>query len=302
MTQAQIRNLREMLRNRAVLDPDTDLADQRQFFERITAATPRPAGTTTAEGRIGGVPVVHTAHPGSGPDAPVVLYLHGGGYVLGTAASGTGLAANLAARAQARGVCVGYRLAPEHPFPAALEDTLAVYRALLDDGVPPSRVAFAGDSAGGGLVLTALVAARDAGLPVPAAAVVFSPWHDLTLSGASVNGRAGDDPILSPCVLQRYAADYLGAAAGRPPVLDDLRGLPPLLVQAGSHEILLDDAVCVAALAAAGDVPVHLQIQGGLTHVFQRFAGSGLLDEADAAMDAAGAFLRDALTPALAMV
>ncbi|NUS11918.1 MAG: alpha/beta hydrolase [Streptomyces sp.] len=300
MTHTQIKDFQDMLRNRPAMDPGMGLADQRRFFEEIAASTARPAGTTTADGRLGGVPVVHTAHPESGPDAPVVLYLHGGGYVVGTAASGTGLAAGLAARARGRGVSVGYRLAPEHPFPAALEDALAVYRALLDDGVPPSRVAVAGDSAGGGLALATLVAARDAGLPLPAAAVVFSPWYDLTLSGASITARAGDDPILSLSAMQRYAADYLGAAAGEPPVLDDLRGLPPLLVQVGSHEILLDDAVALAARAAADDVPVELAVYAGLTHVFQRFAGSGILDEADAAMDAAGGFLRRALAPAFA--
>ncbi|WP_031512834.1 alpha/beta hydrolase [Streptomyces sp. NRRL F-5123] len=301
MTQTQIKNLQAVLRDRPALDPDLTLAEQRAFFEQITSTAVLPAGTATAEGRLGGVPVVHTTHPEteSGPDAPVVLYLHGGGFVVGSARSGTSLTAGLASRARGRGVSVGYRLAPEHPFPAAVEDTLAVYRALLDEGTAPSRVAFAGDSAGGGLALQALVAARDAGLPLPAATVAFSPWYDLTLSGASITSRAGDDPILTPHMLRRYAADYLGAAAGAP-ALDDLRGLPPLLVQAGSHEIVLDDAVALASRAAADDVPVELEVTAGATHVFQRFAGSGLLDEADAALDSAGTFLRRALSPALA--
>ncbi|MFI0938136.1 alpha/beta hydrolase [Streptomyces sp. NPDC021020] len=301
MTQTQITNLQDMLRNRPALDPDLTLAEQREFFEQITSTAVLPAGTATTEGRLGGVPVVHTTHPetGSGPDTPVVLYLHGGGFVVGSARSGTALTAGLASRVRGRGVSVDYRLAPEHPFPAAVEDTLAVYRALLDEGTAPSRVAFAGDSAGGGLALQALVAAREAGLPLPAGTVVFSPWYDLTLSGASITSRAGDDPILTAHMLRRYAADYQGGASGVP-ALDDLRGLPPLLVQAGSHEIVLDDAVALAARAAADDVPVGLEITPGATHVFQRFAGSGLLDEADAALDSAGAFLRRALSPVLA--
>ncbi|MFI0899599.1 alpha/beta hydrolase [Streptomyces sp. NPDC020983] len=302
MTQTQIRNLQDMLRDRPALDPDQSLADQRAFFEQVTSTAVLPAGTATAEGRLGGVPVVHTTHPETedGPDAPAVLYLHGGGFVVGSARSGTALAAGLASRARGRGVSVDYRLAPEHPFPAAVEDTLAVYRALLDGGTAPSRIAFAGDSAGGGLAVQALVAARDAGLPLPAAAVVFSPWYDLTLSGASITSRAADDPILTAHMLRRYAADYLGTAAGTRPATDDLLGLPPLLVQAGSHEIVLDDAVALAARAAADDVPVELEVTAGATHVFQRFAGSGLLDEADAALDSAGAFLRRALSPVLA--
>lgn len=298
MTHSQIKNLQDMLRARPGLAPDSDVAEQRRFFAEVTSSAVLPAGTTTAEGLLGGVPVVHTAHPGAGPDAPVVLYLHGGGYVVGSAASGTSLTAGLAARAGGRGVSVDYRLAPEHPFPAALEDTLAVYRALLDDGVPPSRVAVAGDSAGGGLAVAALVAARDAGLPLPSAAVVFSPWYDLTLSGASVTARAADDLILTASALGRYAADYRGAAAAVPPKPEDLRGLPPLLVQVGSYEILLDDALALAARAAADDVPVGLEVYPGLTHVFQRFAGSGLLDEADTALDLAGDFLRRALAAA----
>ncbi|MGW5352625.1 alpha/beta hydrolase [Streptomyces sp. NPDC004031] len=302
MTQTQIKNLQDTLRSRPALDPDMPVADQRAFFEEITSTAVLPEGTVTTEGRLGGVPVVHTAHPQAegGPDAPVVLYLHGGGFVVGSARSGTSLTAGLASRARGRGVSVGYRLAPEHPFPAAVEDTLAVYRALLDDGTAPSRIAFAGDSAGGGLALQALVAARDAGLPLPAAAVVLSPWYDLTMSGASITARAADDPILTAHMLGRYAAAYRGPATGALPVLDDLRGLPPLLVQAGSHEIVLDDAVALASRAAADDVPVELEITAGATHVFQRFAGSGLLDEADAALDSAGAFLRRALTPVLA--
>ncbi|MDX6315079.1 MAG: epsilon-lactone hydrolase [Streptomyces sp.] len=305
MTQTQIEALQHMLRNRPLPDPAPGLAEQRRLFDAMRAATPLPDGTTTVDGRLGGVPVVFAQPPGVSPSAPVVLFFHGGAYVLGSAAAGVSLAAGLAARAGGRGISVGYRLAPEHPFPAAVHDALAAYRALLDDGVPPSRIAVAGDSAGGGLAVAALVAARDAGLPLPSSAVVFSPWSDLTLSGASVTARADDDLVLTADVLRHGAADYLrsaapGSALASPGLAADLGGLPPLLIQVGSHEILLDDAMRLAARAAAFDVPVDLQIRPGLPHVFQRFNGTGQLDEADAAMDAAGDFVRRALAPALA--
>ncbi|MEY9835689.1 alpha/beta hydrolase [Streptacidiphilus sp. EB103A] len=309
MTQTQLEAVQHMLRNRPVLDLATDLTEQRRLFDAMRESTPLPDGTTTTDGELGGVPVVLVEGPNtgsfdsSGSSVPVVLYFHGGGYVLGTAATGVALAVGLAARVGGRGISVGYRLAPEHPFPAAVEDALAAYRALLDDGVSPSRIAFAGDSAGGGLAVAALIAARDAGLPLPSAAVAFSPWTDLTLAGASVTGRADDDLVLTADILVHAAADYLGSADPRsalasPGLTADLSGLPPLLIQVGSHEILLDDAIALAARAAAFDVPVDLQIGPGLPHVFQRFAGTGRLDQADAAMDAAGDFLRRALASA----
>ena len=302
MTQTQLEVLQYTLRNRPVPDPVPGLAEQRRLFDAMRAATPLPDDITTKAGRLGEVPVVFAEPPGTDWSAPVVLYFHGGAYVLGSAAAGTPLAAGLAARAGGRGISVGYRLAPEHPFPAAVEDALAAYRALLDYGVPPSRIAVAGDSAGGGLAVAALVAARDAGLPLPSAAVVLSPWTDLTLSGASVTTRAGDDLVLTADTLSHGAADYLGSAnpgsaLASPGLTADLSGLPPILIQVGSHEILLDDAIGLAARAAAFDVPVDLQIRPGLPHVYQRFTGTGQLDQADATMNAAGDFLRHTFAP-----
>ena len=300
MTQTQLEALQYTLRNRPVPDPVPGLAEQRHFFDAMRVATPLPDGITTTVGQLGDVPVVFAEPPGTDWSAPVVLYFHGGAYVLGSSAAGVPLAAGLAVRTGGRGISVGYRLAPEHPFPAAVDDALAAYRALLDYGVPSSRIAVAGDSAGGALAVAALVAARDAGLPLPSSAVVFSPWSDLTLSGTSVTTRADDDLVLTADTLRHGAADYLGSADPRtalasPGLAADLGGLPPLLVQVGSHEILLDDAITLAARAAAFDVPVDLQIRPGLPHVYQRFTGTGELDQADAAMDAAGDFLRHAL-------
>jgi acetyl esterase/lipase len=224
----------------------------------------------------------------------VIFYLHGGAYAIGTAASSVGLASDLARRAGARLVSVDYRLAPEHPHPAALDDAVAAYRGLLDSGVAASAIAIAGESAGAGLAAATLVALKHAGLPQPSSAVLMSPWADLTLSGDSINAKAAVDPALTPEGLRRRAIDYV---ADRDPTADlvspifaDLTGLPPLLIQAGSHEILLDDATRLASRAAAADVAVTLEVTPGVPHVFQGFAA--MLDEGDAALTSAGQFLR----------
>jgi acetyl esterase/lipase len=223
-----------------------------------------------------------------------VLYFHGGAYALGSAADSVGLAADVSRRAGARAISVDYRLAPEHPFPAALDDAVAAYRALLDTGVPSAKIAVVGESAGGGLVAATLVALNDAGLPQPSSATVFSPWADLTVSGASATTKAGLDPALTSKALRTRARDYLGerdtATPLASPIFADLTGLPPLLIQVGSHEILLDDAVRLASRAADHDVQVELQVWPEVPHVFQGFAA--LLDDADRALLAAAAFIK----------
>ena len=224
----------------------------------------------------------------------MILYFHGGAYAVGTAASSVGLASDLARRARARLVSVDYRLAPEHPYPAALEDALAAYRGLVASGLSPSAIAFAGESAGAGLVAATLVALKRAGVPLPSAAVMMSPWVDLTLSGDSMREKAALDPALTPDGLRRRVSDYVGAGDATDgllsPIFADLTGLPPLLVQVGSHEILLDDATRLAARAAAADVAVTLQVTPRVPHVFQAFAS--MLDEAGVALTSAGDFLR----------
>ncbi len=291
MSQEQRDALDGMLRE-GPLDLGGDVLEQRPIFEQMMAATPVPDDVVTTSGTLGDVPVVTIDVEGVDNGA-VILYFHGGAYAIGTAASSVGLASNLGRHAGARVISVDYRLAPEHPYPAALEDATAAYRALVDGDYAPSQIAIAGESAGAGLAVATLVAVVRAGLPLPAAAVLMSPWADLTLAGKSIERKAALDPALTPEGLRRRAADYAGDAdaadALLSPVFADLVGLPPLLIQAGSHEILLDDATRLAAHAAAADVEVTLEVTPGVPHVFQAFAG--MLDEADTALARAGAFL-----------
>ena len=278
---------------------DTTVSPQehrRDFALRFTP--PLPDGVDARELTVGGVPALRLDVAGASTTTGTVLYLHGGGYMIGSARSRAPMASELARNAGATVVSIDYRLAPEHPFPAAVEDALAAYRGLLDSGTPADSVVVAGDSAGGGLAVVLLLAARDAGLPLPAGAVVFSPWTDLTLSGRSVDTKAGRDPLFDRSALTWYADHYLaGADPADPrvsPVLADLSGLPPLFVQVGSHEVLVDDAVRLAGAAAEADVEVRLEVVAQVPHVFHTVFGA--LDEADAALARAGAFVRERLT------
>jgi monoterpene epsilon-lactone hydrolase len=270
-----------------------DPVEQRAAMEAALTAIPLPADVTTSPGVLGGVPVLTIDV--DGVDASnVLVHFHGGVYVLGSARAGTGLAAALGRHAGVRVISVDYRLAPEHPYPAAIDDALAVYRAILEQ-TPSSQIALSGESAGGGLVAALLLRLKELGLPLPASSVALSPWVDLTLSGQSMSSKASIDPsVLTPEGLRIRVPDYLGGmdptSPDISPIFADLSGLPPMLIQVGSHEILLDDAVRLAAQAAAHDVEVTLQVTPEVPHVFQAFAA--VLDEGKAALGAAGAFLR----------
>jgi epsilon-lactone hydrolase len=285
-------DLDELLRA-APLDLGGDVSEQRIIFEEMMAANPTPVDVETSVGTLGAIPVVIVDVAGAGSEN-VILYFHGGAYAIGSAASSVGLASDLARRAGTRLISVDYRLAPEDPHPAALEDAVAAYRELLDSGVPACRIAIAGESAGAGLAAATLTALNDAGLPQPSSAFLMSPWADLTLSGDSMTARAPADPALTPEGLKRRANDYVAGGDANDglvsPVFADLAGLPPLLIQVGSHEILLDDATRLATRAAAGDVAVTLEVTPGVPHVFQAFAA--ILDEGDAALASAADFLR----------
>lgn len=271
---------------------DSDVDEQRRALRELLSAYPLPAEVTVTAAALGGVPTAEITVDGVEP-RHVVLYFHGGVYVLGDAFLAADLASQVGRRTQAKVISVDYRLAPEDPYPAAVDDALAAYEALLNDGTAPSDIVFAGESAGGGLAVATLVNARDHGLPLPAAAFVMSPYVDLTLAGATMETKREVDPLMSREALRPRVADYTAgedAALGLiSPIFADLSGLPPLLIQAGTHEVLLDDAVRLAHQAATADVEVTLDISPGVPHVFQAYYP--LLDEAGAALDRAGQFL-----------
>ena len=291
MSTEQRENLDAILRQSA-FPVDSDVNEQRRLLRELTSAQPLPADVTVTAAALGGVPTAEITIDGIEP-RHVVLYFHGGVYVLGDAFQAADLASQIGRRTRAKVISVDYRLAPEHPYPAAVDDALAAYEALLQNGTAPSDIAFAGESAGGGLAIATLVNARDHGLPLPAAAFVMSPYADLTLAGTTMDTKAEVDVLMSRENLQARVSDYTSgqdAALGLiSPIFADLSGLPPLIIQAGSHEVLLDDAVRLARQAAIADVEVTLDITPQVPHVFQAY--SPILDEGAAALDRAGQFL-----------
>src|SRR3954452_3255044 len=291
MSTEQRETLDAILRQASFPDND-DVEGQRRALRELLSAQPLPADVTVTKAALGGVPTAEITVDGVDP-RHVVLYFHGGVYVIGDAFLAADLASQVGRRTDAKVISVDYRLAPEHPYPAAVDDALAAYEALLKDGISPSDIAFAGESAGGGLAIATLVNVRDHGLPLPAGAFVMSPMTDLTLAGTTMETRREVDPLLSREALQARVTDYTSgqdAALGLiSPVFADLSGLPPLIIQAGTHEVLLDDAIRLAGQAAAADVEVTLDITPRVPHVFQAYYP--ILDEGAAALDRAGQFL-----------
>jgi epsilon-lactone hydrolase len=271
----------------------TTPAGMRADFEAWCARFPddRPARITRVS--PGGVPA-DEIDPADGASPRVVLYLHGGGYSLGSARSHRTLGKQIAYAAPARVVLPDYRLAPEHPFPAAVEDAQASYRGLLASGVEPGRVAVAGDSAGAGLALALLVALRDAGLPLPACGVLLSPYADLSCSGETYASMAASDPIVSREMGLGMAQAYLGGRDPNDPLASPVRatldGLPPLLVQVGDREVVLDDARAIERNARAAGVPVRLDVWPGVVHAWHLYAAA--LDEARHAIEELASFVR----------
>ncbi len=277
---------------RSAIPPDSDVDEQRRLIREASSAQPLPSDVIVTAGALGGVPTAEITVDGI-ESRHVVLYFHGGVYVLEDAFLVAGLASQVGRRTQAKVFSVDYRLAPEHPYPAAVDDALAAYEALLDTGIAPGEIVFAGESAGGGLAIATLVNARDHGVPLPAAAYVMSPYVDLTLAGTTMETKRDVDPLLSRELLEPRVVDYAqeqDAALGLiSPIFADLSGLPPLIIQAGSHEVLLDDALRLARAAAIADVEVTLDVTPGVPHVFQGL--SAMLDEGAAALDRAGTLL-----------
>ena len=267
--------------------------------ERLAAFAPAgrlhpvPDDVLVTEVTAGGVPAHWLAAPGT-DTGRVLLFLHGGGYELGSLRSDGELAARLGRASGMRVLFPEYRLAPEHPFPAAIDDVLAAWRWLrTGQDLSPGSIAVAGDSAGGGLAVALLVASRDAGEALPGAAVLMSPTVDLTSSGASMTERAEQDPISTPAMLRQFASDYLAGADPKTPLASPLfaalSGLPPLLIQVGTADLLLSDSERLATAAAAAGADVTLQIGEGLPHVYQLLLGT---PEAADATEQIGKFLR----------
>ena len=255
-------------------------------------AFPAADDVKVVTGSLGGLSFEEVTAPGADADR-ALLYLHGGGYVMGSPNTHRKLAGDLSRAGAVRVVVPDYPLAPEHPFPAAIESITALYTALLAEGLPAARIALGGDSAGGGLAVATLLAWRDRGIPLPAAAVVISPWVDL-VAGRSVDPALVErDPVCSPGDLAMMGALYLGGAdPSQPlasPVYADLAGLPPLLIQVGEAEILLDGARTLAERAGRAGVDVTLDVWPDMIHVWHVFAGR--VPEATEAVEAAGAFV-----------
>jgi epsilon-lactone hydrolase len=269
------------------------LAQWRAAFAPAGRLHPVPDDVRVSEVNAGGVPAHWLAAPGADPGR-VLLFLHGGGFELGSLRSDGELAARLGRASGMRVLFPEYRLAPEHPFPAAVDDVLAAWHWLrAGQGLSAPSVAVAGDSAGGGLAVALLVAARDAGEALPAAAVLMSPTVDLTGSGASMTERAGQDPFSTPAMLAQFAAGYLAGTDPKTPLASPLfatlAGLPPLLIQVGTADLLLSDSERLAAAAADAGVDVTLEIGAGLPHVYPILLGT---PEAAEATGRIGKFLR----------
>lgn len=270
------------------------LEESRAGYEQMMAEFPIPSDISLQPVDAGGVPSEWVVAPNADPDR-VILYFHGGGYVIGSINTHREMCARLSRAAKARVLVIDYRLAPEHPFPAPVEDAVASYKWLLSNGVEPANMALGGDSAGGGLTVATLVALRDEGQPLPAAGVCLSPWVDLEGIGDSMTTKADVDPMVQKDGLGEMANLYLNGADPRSPLAAplyaDLTGLPPLLVQVGTAETLLDDSTRLAAKAEAAGVEVVLEPWEDMIHVWQSFAA--MLPEGQQAIDRVGEYILD---------
>ena len=292
MTIAQLDALVALLRSRP-RPAGLDMAQMRARYEQLAARMGGTAGALCEPVDADGVPAEWVAAPGFDP-ARAMLLLHGGGYAIGSIATHRRLAYDLSAASAARVLVIDYRLAPEHPFPAAVDDAERAWRWLLAQGLAPGALSIVGDSAGGGLVLATLVNLRDHGLPQPACAVAISPWVDLEALGESLVTRAAVDPMVQKEGLLAYAAMYLAGQSPRTPLAAplyaDLAGLPPVLVQVGSAETLLDDALRIAERLHRAGNDLRLSVWPNMPHVFPFFAP--ILSEGRDGCAEIGAFVR----------
>ncbi len=282
-----------LVQNMKNAPPPSSIQEARDGLNALARQTPLPAGTQVEPITAGGVPCDWVSAPDTATDK-IILCLHGGGYTMGSSQSVHRIASLLSTASGCRALVIDYRLAPEHPFPAAIEDVTAAYRWLLDQGILPHHIVIVGVSSGGGLTLATLVTLRDAGVALPASAVLLSPWTDLAGTGESMTTRAEADPMVTPDMNRYHAALYSGEMDLRHPLISplyaDLSGLPPLLIHVGSDEIMLDDSIRVAERAKAVGVEVTLDVWEGMWHVWHAFAAQ--LPEGQQALDQVGQIIR----------
>ncbi len=276
-----------------VANPNATIQEQRASFEASMGMMPTPPNTKVTPVKVDGIPAEWVEASGARADH-AILYLHGGGYVIGSPVTHRSLAGKLSETSKARVLVIDYRMAPENPFPAAVEDAVKAWRWLLAQGLSASKLAISGDSAGGGLTLAASVALRDAKVALPKAVAMLSPWTDLTGNSETMTTRADKDPMVQKAGLMAMGALYLnGKDAKTPlasPLFADLRGLPPMLIQVGDHETLLDDSRTLEKNAKAAGVDVTLEVWDEMIHVWQLF--HPVLPEGVKALERIGEYLR----------
>lgn len=292
MASEQMRAVSAQIRAQRATQPvgSGSIAEMRAGMEAQQGNLPIPADVSATDLTIGACAARLVTTPGVRNDRGT-LYLHGGGYVMGSIDTHHELMGRVARATHAEVLGLDYRLAPEHPYPAAVDDAVAAWQWVLGQGIAPNRAIIAGDSAGGGLTVATLLALKARGLPLPAGAVLFSPWTDLTASGESVRTRADADPMITPAVLAPMAAHYAASTPasdpGISPLFGDLSGLPPLLIQVGDAEVLLSDATRLHERASAAGVDSTLAVFDEAFHVFQAMP---MLPEAAQALEAMAAF------------
>jgi acetyl esterase/lipase len=301
MPSPQLQTVISFLRSRPIESPDIPIEQARATFDAVTNMFVLPDDVSREPVDVDGIPGEWIATP-TAKNGLTVLYLHGGGYVIGSINTHREVISRIARAAGARALAIDYRLAPEHPFPAAVEDATKAYRWLLKQGVPPEKIVVAGDSAGGGLTVATLLALRDAGDPLPAAAVCISPWTDLAITGESMVTKADVDPMIRPQDAKFGAARYHGTTDPTHPLVSplyaDLAGLPPLLIHVGTSEVLLSDATRLAERAKAAGVDVTLEEWEEMIHVWHFFAF--MLPEGQQAIERIGEFARARVPAAVA--
>jgi len=281
-----IAEFRELFKARAATRMTFGLAEQRAAFETEMGAVPLAAGCTTERLDLGGVAAERITHAGAAPGR-LLLYFHGGGHVFGSLATHRHLVSRLAVAAGTAAIHVDYRLAPEHPYPAGLDDAVTAYRAILGMGISPGSIVVGGESAGGNLAAALLLKLRELDLPQPGGLYLLSPWLDMTASGASYEKRAAHDPMIARDRIGLVAAAYLGGRADdafTSPIRADLSGLPPMLIQVGTDEVLLSDSLTFAANAAMAGIEVKLHVWPEMPHAWPLFhthlrAGLAAIDE-----------------------